>query len=229
MNRTEAIIRMHSRNKQQWFYIPWIILMSSFGVNLIVGAFNPAVEGTYTGGIASIFIYTFVIGILAFVQTFPFALGLSVRRRDYYWGTLTSAVIAFAFTALLLFLFSIAESQWTNNWGVNLHFFDLPYWSDGNIINRFLIPLLLLLNQFVFGFAIGGFYRRFGKIGMLVIAIVVIVLGTVASFILSTYGYWANLFDWFSDMTMIELALYTLPITVLLAALAYGFIRRATV
>ncbi|MNY71933.1 hypothetical protein D3C86_2103820 [compost metagenome] len=64
---------------------------------------------------------------------------------------------------------------------------------------------------------------------MLVIAIVVIVLGTVASFILSTYGYWVNLFDWFSDMTMIELALYTLPITVLLAALAYGFIRRATV
>ncbi|EFM12743.1 conserved hypothetical protein [Paenibacillus curdlanolyticus YK9] len=228
MNRTQAIIRMHSRNKQQWFYVPWIILMSSFVVNLIIGAINPAGEGTYTGGLVSIFIYTFVIGILSFVQTFPFALGLSVRRKDYYWGTIASAVGAFAITALLLFLFSIAESEWTNYWGVNLHFFELPYWSDGSSINRFWIPLLLLLNQFVLGFAIGGFYRRFGKIGMLVIAIAFIVLGTLASFLLVTNGYWANLFDWFGDQTMAELALYTLPITVLLGGLAYWFIRRAT-
>lgn len=226
MNRLTAAVRMHLRKPNIWFLVPLIVLMSSFIINLIIGASVPLEEGIYTGGVASIVIYMLVMGIVSFVQTFPYALGMGIRRTDYYWGTMISALVSIGFFALFMFVMSIAEGKWTNFWGVDLHFFELPYWSDGPIINRLWIPFALIANQFVLGFLIASYYRLLGKVGLFVLTIILLVVSSAVVIIFNFYGVWADLFHWSADKTMADLMLGSLPFTIAFALLSYIIIRK---
>lgn len=228
MNRTPAVVRMHLRKKLNWFLVPAAVLLASFIVNLLIGAFVPLDNDIYTGGIASIFVYMMVMGIITFAQTFPFSLGMGIRRLDYYRGTLLTSLISVTAFAVFLFLMSVAEGKWTNNWGVRLHFFELPYWSDGPLVNRLWIPCLLLLCMFAAGFMIGAYYRRFGKTGLFVGSLVMLIVGTILGLLFRITDYWNDLFNWLQDQTMANLALCTIPFTLLFAAIAYAIIRRCT-
>jgi hypothetical protein len=219
---------MHLRKKLNWFLVPAAVLLSSFIINLLISAFLPIENEIYTGGVTSIFVYMLVMGIITFAQTFPFSLGMGVRRLDYYRGTFLSALLTAAIFAAFLFLMSIAEGNWTNYWGVKLHFFELPFWSDGPIMNRLWIPFSLLLNMFAFGFLIGTYYRRFNKTGLLIGALVLLVASSILGIVFRLTGFSTNIFNWLQDQTMASLTLCTLPITLLFAAVAYGLLRRCT-
>jgi hypothetical protein len=172
--------------------------------------------------------YMLVMGIVTFAQTFPFSLGMGVRRLDYYRGTFLSALLTAAIFAAFLFLMSMVESKWTNYWGVKLHFFELPFWSNGPIMNRLWIPFSLLLNMFAAGFLIGTYYRRFNKTGLLIGALVLLVVGSILGIVFRLTGLWTDIFHWLQDQTMASLTLCTLPITLLFATVAYGLLRRST-
>ncbi|MFK4996826.1 hypothetical protein ACI2OX_02705 [Bacillus sp. N9] len=60
----------------------------------------------YTGGVTSIFIYIFVLGILVVIQTFPFALGMSIRRKDYFVATTMMGVASSIGIGLIMYVFS---------------------------------------------------------------------------------------------------------------------------
>ena len=47
----------------------------------------------YSGGAFYIFVYMLVLGITVIAMTFPFALGYSVTRRDFYLGTSLTFVL----------------------------------------------------------------------------------------------------------------------------------------
>jgi len=231
MNRTLAVTRLQLRKKLQLFIVPWLVLGSSFIINLLIAFISPQPdgEGFYTGGIASIFIYMMIYGIITYVQTFPFSLGLGIRRSDFYWGTALSATAVLFMSSLGLLLLSVIEGIWTNHWGVDLHFFDLPYWSDGPLLNRWWVPFALLLNLFWLGFMIGGYFKRFGKTGMLAATLVGIVVGTVGTYVITYNNWWPSIGEWFANRTMAEIALWTLPVTFVFAALTRLFVRRTTV
>ncbi|PWV98382.1 hypothetical protein DFQ01_11816 [Paenibacillus cellulosilyticus] len=226
MNRTSTVVRMHLRKKLNWLLVPVAVLLSSFIINVLIGAFTD--DPIYTGGLSSIFVYMMVMGIITFAQTFPFALGMGIRRLDYYRGTFATGLLTVLVFAVFLFLMSMTEGKWTNYWGVRLHFFELPYWSDGPIINRLWIPFVLLLNMFAAGILIGTYYRRFNKTGLLIGALAIVLLGTIASFVIGLNDYWTNIFNWLQDQTMTGLALWTLPITLLFSAVSYLLLRRCT-
>ena len=116
MNRISGVLTLHYRDKWAWFYIPAIILFSSFAVNLIVSFLVTSQEAFYTGGITSIFIYLFVTGIIVVTKTFPFAVGMSIRRIDYFIGSAVMGTIASTAFATLIFLMAQLENQ-TNGWG----------------------------------------------------------------------------------------------------------------
>src|SRR5579864_123028 len=104
MNRMANVIIMHSRDKFSWFLLPWIVVGSSFVINLFIAALVGGNTAIYTGGLSSIYIFTLVAGAISVAGTFPFALGFGVRRRDYVLGALTLAVLVSAAWAILLVL-----------------------------------------------------------------------------------------------------------------------------
>jgi hypothetical protein len=228
MNPVMSVMRMHLKEKFLWFILPWIIVMSSFLINLGIAVIVPMEEGLYTGGLSSIFIYMFVAGIVGLAQTFPFALGFSVRRTDYYWGTAIVVLLASALNSLILVILSVLEKA-SEGWGTGLHFYHLPYLSDGSVVERFWIYLLLFLFMYFAGFGISSVYRRFGRSGMYAFFIVLSLLVTIAAFICTYYAWWDDIFTWFLQYSALDLANWTMVPAAACLLLSYWLLRRSTV
>ncbi|REE67003.1 hypothetical protein A8990_14512 [Paenibacillus taihuensis] len=228
MHPVQGVVKMYMREKMGWVLLPWIILGSSFFINLFIAALMPMDEHLTTGGIASIFVYMGVIGILSMSQTFPFALGLSVRRKDFFAGTILMAVMVSLFTSIVLYLLSYIEGFGLVGWGVQLYFFHLPYLSEGNVAEQILVFFSISLCLFVTGFTIGCFFRRFGKIGMTTLAIVSIGGGTLLSYMATYFDWWVTIGHYLADLTAVNMAYTLLPISVVLGFIAYLLLRRAT-
>lgn len=227
MNRISRVIRMHYKDKWTWFLIPWIVLMSSFAINLFMSFIID--DTIYTGGIASIYVYMLVAGIVTLAQTFPFALGLSVTRRDYFMGTVSMIVVTCAITSIALCALSYIEGDLIPGWGTDLYFFHLPYWSDGSLPVQTVNYFFVLLHLVFLGFAISSLYRRFGRSGMVVSSIVLLLIVTVGAFILTYFGLWMDLFSWFASHTMLHISLLLLVGAIVYVLLSYWLLRRATV
>jgi hypothetical protein len=83
-------------------------------------------DGSYTGALASIYIFMIIIGVGAAVRFLPFALTLGLSRRSYYLGTIALMVGLNAVNAVLLTLLWGLELA-TDGWGIQLHFFQVPW------------------------------------------------------------------------------------------------------
>ncbi len=90
---------MHWKDKWSWIYIPWVILLFSFVVNLFIGVLTHGEENITSGRISSIYIYIFVCSLIVQGQSFPFALGLNVRRTDFFAGTSLMGLLVSAASA----------------------------------------------------------------------------------------------------------------------------------
>lgn len=228
MNNIQSVLKIHTRDKWSWLYIPALILFSSFFVNLAVSYTINSQENTYTGGILSIFIYIFVLGILAMVQTFPFALGMSVRRRDYFIGTSVMGISSSIVIGILVYLFALIETN-TDGWGSYLHFFHFPYLNDGTPLEQIVTYIILLTFFFFLGFTISSFSRRFGKKGMWISAFTVLVLGSIVLLLLHQYNVWIDIFLWITRHTAVQLAFWLIPFVFIYACASYLLIRRSTI
>jgi len=230
MRKTLSVLKMHWRDKWSWLYIPWIICLASFLVNVIIGVFLPSDGELYSGGLVALFIYFFVSGILTPAQTFPFALGMGVRRKDYFLGTAAMAVAFSVPSAAVLALFSWLEQR-TGNWGLNLHFFHLPFVHEGPVLLQWLTMLLLLLFVYFGGLLIAGIYRRCGKVGLLVFFGCLLLMAMAVPAAVNIWGSWAGFGQWLAKHvhSMNELALPLFVFTLIFLLASYLLFRRATV
>ncbi|MFD0617200.1 hypothetical protein ACFQZR_06960 [Paenibacillus sp. GCM10027629] len=228
MNRSIGVMKMHLRDKLGYLYLPWIICLGSFSVNLLIGGLIQEEKGFYSGGVMSIFVYMLVAGIVVVPQTIPFALGLGVRRSDYFTGTAsTLTLLSFVFS-IVLSLLSWIEAA-TSGWGVKLGFFHLPYLYAGSYLQQFLVFFFIMLMLSFWGFIIACYHRRFGKVGTFTLFIVLFLLSSLFSFYMTYFGDWMAVFQWFADKTAMDLAIRTIPFSIIFAALSYLFLRRSTV
>lgn len=226
MNRVASVIKMHSKDKWSWFIIPWLVMLSSFFINLIISLFLN--EPIYSGGIASIYIYMFVAGIITLAQTFQFALGLGVSRKDYYMGTSAMVVLTSIFSALMLFLLGRME-VWTEAWGTGLHFFHVPYLSDGPLINQFMVSLVILLFMHFFGILISAAYRRIGRNGLFIVSGILLIVSTVLGFLATYLNWYPAIFKWMIQQSAVDYTLWMLPFIAVFALMSYLLLRRSTV
>lgn len=228
MNRVMAVMAIHTKDKLGWLLLPWGILALAFVVNTIIAALLGGTVGIYTGGVASIYIYMLIIGALIIKETFPFAVGFSVRRIDYFLGTMAVAVAISAAYAFVLSLLSLTESNLTNNWGVGLHFFHLPYWSSSSLIGQFWTYFIVMVFVFMLGFAPASLFRRFGVVGLYAFFGVIGVFATAVT-ILATYRqWWGDIFTWLSQWSAVQFAWWLVPVTLIGALASYALLRRAS-
>jgi len=226
MNRIVGVMKMHSRDRWTAYIVPGIVLFSSFIVNLIIA--SVLTEPLYTGGLSSIYVFVLVAGITALTNTFPYALGMSIRRMDYFWGTTAMAVVSSAITGLLLWTLSIVENA-LDGWATNLYFFHVPYLTDGNLAEQMLVFFMPLLHMYAMGFIIASIYRRFGRNGMYVFFLALFLIFSLGGFVLTYYGLWVDAFGWMANLTAFEYALWLIPLTALFFVLSYALLRKATV
>ncbi len=228
MKRIASVMNIHFKDRWTWLIVPWgFVLCTSFLVNLIISFFLR--DPLYSGGISSIYVFALVAGILILPHTFPFVIGFSVRRTDYFLGSTAAAAVNNAIIALVLVLLAMVERHWTNGWGTDLHFFHLPYVHDGSPAEQLAMSFAVLMHLFFLGFVISSVHRRFGAVGLYTLFTALLVILTVAGFLCTYYGWWRDIFEWLANHSAFQLAMWTVPVTALYAVASYRLLRKATV
>lgn len=230
MNALRTVVKMYTRGKWTWFFWPWIALSIQFLVALIVILIILLLFGGktpfYPGGLITIGVIMFLGGIMTLTDTFPFALGFGVRRTDYVLGTTVMAVEVSAVTAVLWLLCSLVEIV-TGGWGIELHYFHLPYFNDGSLIEQFWVYFMVLANLYGLGFVVGSISQRFGRVGTVTFVLTAILLMSLFALVWTYLRWWGAFLAWFSQFTAFELALGLLPLTAFYLLVVYLLLRRA--
>ncbi|WP_045515797.1 hypothetical protein [Neobacillus niacini] len=228
MNRIATVMKIHAKDRMMWLIAPWCFaLLPAFLVNFLIGWIVQPENGLFTGGLASIFILMMIVGIATLTKSFPFALGLSIRRTDFFLGTLMMVTVVCLGISVVLLALSVVEGDW--GWGVGLHFFNLPYLSDGSLAERWWTLFATAFHMTFLGFAIVAVYRRFGRMGMFVLFPIILVAGSVLSFLCTYFGWWTDIFNWLSGHSAAQLASLLFVGAVIFVLLSFFMIRKATV
>ena len=233
MNRIASVMVMHSRSRGSWFLTPLFVLSSGFTICLLIAlsihVFWSNNIPVYTGALATIYIVMVNQGAISVTSTFPFAVGFSVRRRDYLLGTLAMAAAVSAAFAILLMLFSLIEINLIPHWGLGLHFFHPPYFSDGSPLQQFWVYFVVMLFMYLLGFVPGTIYYRFGRAGMYVFFALAFLLLSFFLLASSYWSWWGNIFGWFVQQGAFGVTWWMLPLMGCFALVSYALLRKATV
>lgn len=227
MNRAVGVIRMQLRDKWLWIYMPWLILALSFAINFAIRFFARGEVEMYTGALSSLYGFIFVNGIMTITQWFSFSIGLSVRRIDFFKGTTSLAVFLCALYSVILYVLALAEES-TSGWGVQMHFFSIPWFSDGTEIERIWVLFSLMLHLYFLGLIFASWHRRFGRNALFFLIVFLALALTVVAYLFTYYEIWEEAWEWIRSMSAAGVFGWLAIPTVLYAFFSYLLIRRAT-
>ncbi len=230
MNAWLKLVRYHLLQKI-FVTIPLAWLGFIFAVELAILAavpVNPHAPERYMGGIATVFVIAFVMGVVSVAQSLPFGLTLGVDRRSYYLGTLGLGLALAAAYSLGLTLLQAVERA-TGGWGVSMDFFRVPFILDGAWYLTWLTSFVVLALMFVAGTWYGLVYRRWSLTGLWFFIACQVGVGLAAALALTWAHAWHAFGHFFATLSATGL---TGVLAVLLFVLAVGgsaTMRRVTV
>ena len=237
-HRIWRVVRLNLVNKSTTIWVPLMIMGFIWLVNYLiwwiifsaapVADRAKAMDGTqWSGGAFYIFVYMLVVGVQVISMTFPFALGYSVTRRDFWLGAsltflLLSAGYAIGFTVLS------AVEEWTGGWGLGGHLFTSVYFGDSGFLARLFIVFVAMLFFFFVGATAGTLFMRWRVNGLLIAAalLVLLIVGLVA--IVTFTGNWPAVGSWFVSMGPVGVVAWMLVPTAIAAVAGFYILRRST-
>ena len=231
MNRVLGAARMHLAHPLLSVGIPWLIVGTSFALNVAiwkVGNVAETVPGDgSTGGLASLYIAVGMVFAQSVTMIFPFAMGLSLSRRAFYLGTALTAVVQSVGNAAVLLALAAVEGA-TNGWGVGLRFWMPGYLDVANPALQFLVYAVPMLACASLGMALGVVFKRWGAPGLYALTLGVLLIAGLAAVWATWQQVWSDVGGWFAEQTVASLTI-TLPavLTVGLAGLAFLGLRRS--
>lgn len=238
LRRILNVTRLHLTNKFTIMVLPLLILGFIFLVNLAiwwlifsnVGEADRQDASTgmqFSGASSFIFVYMMVVAVQAVNLTFPFALGYSVTRRNFYLGSSVVFVLLSAYYATVMTVMASLERV-TGGWGFGGSMFDVIYFRADNLLLQFTLFFLVFLFFFFIGAATASVYVRWRANGMYVFfaVLTLLLVGLVA---LTTFsGSWPAVGAWFVANGAIGVAVWSLVPTALAAVTGLVLLRRAT-
>jgi hypothetical protein len=229
MNRTVSVVRMQLINRQTYIWVPLMVLGGALLVTLAIYAIlmNSGVGGPMYGGGAQAPLWYFgVVGIQALTLTFPFSQAMSVTRREFYLGTLLTAVMTGAILALIFVAGGLIEEA-TGGWGMNGYFFYLPWIWEAGALGAGIFFFTVTMLFFVVGFWAATIYKRFGSVVLTSVLVGIAALLVLAMFWIGQMQAWLQVFSWIGSQGALGLALWGLLLAVVLAGISYLTLRRA--
>lgn len=224
--RTLKVVRLQFMNKDTFIWAPLIILGAAFAISFLIYAMIPVDDPKYGGGSQAPLWYFGAVAIYALTRTFPFSQALSVTRRQFYIGTLLTAVVAALALAIIFVVGGLIE-QGTNGLGINGYMFYLPWiWEQGPLAAGFVYFAIAML-FFVIGYVVTVIFKRFGNKIMLAV-IFAVSLGLVGLVGLATLtNAWPSVWAEILRLGAVGLAAWGLLIAAVLAVVGWFPMRKA--
>ena len=225
------VARYHLVQRVNYLILPWAIVAFIFALNLlIIAAVTPAGDNSHhpVGGLASIFILLFALGVQSVARSLPFGLALGISRRSYYLGT---ALLAGALAAVAAVVITGAQAveRATGGWGMGLGFFRVHYILDGPWYLTWLTSFVALTLLFVYGMWFGLVYRRWALLGLVAFAAGQTTVLTIAALAVTSAHAWHSVGHFFTALSATGLTGLLAALTVVLFAGGFTTMRRLTV
>ena len=175
-----------------------------------------------------IYVCFMILGLLAIVRSLPFGLAMDVSRRSYYAGTAALAVALAAVYGLALTVLQAIERA-TGGWGMDLHFFRIPYVLDGPWYLTWLTSFVGLSLMFIYGMWWGLAYRRWNLVGLLAFGAAQIIVVTGGVIIASQVHAWPAIGRFLITLSATGLTGLLAALAAVLLAGGLSTVRRVTV
>lgn len=228
MNRVVRAARLHLIHPLVVLGVPWLVVGSSFAINLAVWHLTPAGEedNGFTGGVLALYVTILILNAQAVTQLLPFAMGLSLSRRTYFLGTALVAVVQSLLYGVVIAI-TIAIENATGGWGIGLNFWAPAVFEVHNPVLQVFASGAPMLAFASVGVGIGIVQKRWGQAGTWGLIIGAMVLFGGLAILISWLDAWSSVAGWFSDQSVTTLAI-GLPAAVAVAAALVSFpgIRR---
>jgi hypothetical protein len=228
MNRIRHVMRLQTPGWSTIVGWPWGMMACSFAINLVIFA---AISGRFdgevvTGGLVSLYGVAIGMAAVSVTQVFPYALGMSVTRREFYLAWSLLAVAQSLAYALVLYLLYALERA-TDGWGVAMRFFGPPFLTNSNPLLQILVYAVPMLLVTFLGIFLGTVYLRWGTSGVLaVLALTILGSGLLVALIIWTER-WSAIMHWLLDQTPAMLfAGWPMLAVAALAPAGYALVRR---
>jgi hypothetical protein len=226
MRRTLNVVRLQLINRQTFIWVPLIILGSAVLISVLIYAMIPVDTPKYGGGGQAPLWYFFAIGLSAMTLTFPFSQAMSITRREFFLGTIITAILGSAFLGVI-FLIGGGIETLTNGYGVNGYVFYLPWLWEAGPLGAFTVYFTLALFLFVLGFTGATIYKSWGPVVLTIVSVglALVLLGLV--FLATRLELWGQVGIAIMDLGALGLALWGLVAVAVLAGVSFLAFRRA--
>jgi hypothetical protein len=229
MNTWIKVARYQLTNRLGFVVLPWAIMALDFLIAVaIIGSLPNDGKPRYAGALAAIYIVLLVVAAASFSTQLPFALALGVSRRSFYAGTALVTLAIAAVYGLGLTLLQLVE-RGTGGWGLNMHFFRVPYLLAGPWYLTWLTSFVGLALMLAWGMWFGIVYRRWSLLGLFSFIAVQALAVTVVLLIIGLANRWHDVARFFTTLTIEGLTGLLAALTVVLLAGGYATVRRLTV
>jgi len=226
MSRTLNVVRLQLINKQTFIWVPLIVLGGATLLSVLIYAMIPGSEPKYGGGGQAPLWVFFAVGMTAMTLTFPFSQAMSITRREFFVGTMITAIFGSAFMGVLLLIGGAIELL-TGGYGVNGYVFHLPWLWEAGPLGAFIVYFTLALFFFVVGFTGATIYKSWGPVVITVagVAVGLVLLGII--YLITRLELWEQVWLGILDLGALGLALWGLVAVAVLAGISFLAFRRA--
>ncbi|HXW80691.1 MAG TPA: hypothetical protein VEJ84_14405 [Acidimicrobiales bacterium] len=224
------VCRFHLLQRLNYYVLPLAVLAFGFVVDVVILELTPAghTPDRAVGGLGSIYVLVFVLGVQSVARSLPFAMASGVSRRSYYLGT-TLLAGAFATAYGLLIVAGQALERATGGWGMKMAFFRVPYILEGPWYLTWLTSAVTLALLFVFGTWFGLVYRRWRIVGTVTFTAALVAGGAAAAVATTWAQAWGSLGHFFTTLSALGLTGLLAAVAAVLVAGGLATVRRITV
>jgi hypothetical protein len=227
--RIMKVVRLQFVNRWTFVWTPLIVFGAAWSITMAMLTIIDRAAGddgpaTVTGGTQAPLWYLFAVGLQSMTLTFPFSQALSLTRKEFFTGTVLSAVFSTGGLAVLFVLLGWLEEA-TNGYGINAYFGYLSWvWAAGPLA-AWLTYFTLGMFFYVVGFWVGTIFKRFGSVILTVcgIGVAIVLLGIVA--LITFTESWSDVARLVMDLKAVGLTVVGLVLTALLSVGAYLTLR----
>lgn len=110
--------------------------------------------------------------------------------------------------------------QLTSGWGTGLHFFDVPFLSSLSFLHLALLNFVVISHLFLFGFLLSSIARRYGKLILTSLLLLIFILLGTGSVLMTYWKYWDKFGRWVMTYQT-DILWFLAPLTLLYAFLCY--------
>lgn len=240
MNRVLKVVRLQLVNRQTFIWIPLIILSGAFVLSLVVFSLIP-VDGAKYGGAAQAPLWYFLAaGAMTVAYTFPFSQAMSITRREYFFGSVLTAMLTSAMLAVISVIGSAIERA-TDGWGMNGYFFAPPWlsgydwntsgasfeWYPFEVWGPAVLNFAIALTFFIVGFWCATIFKRFGAMWLTVTLIGGFLALIGLAWLAGEVDAWPTIGAWAETQSTAMWGFWLLLLCTALGGASYLTLRRA--